>query len=154
MPTEGHAWDDLLGMVTPYASPRNDAIEWRLASLIGRLHDAGALAVMAAAMMTGDRAAISDDVNTAMKNSGLAHLISISGLHMGLATGIIFFGVRAGLALIEPIALTQPIKKWAAGAALVSGFLYLLISGGAWPAQRCSSRSSSCCARRSPASRP
>ena len=33
------AWADLLGMVTPYASPRNDAIEWRLASLIGRLHE-------------------------------------------------------------------------------------------------------------------
>lgn len=95
--------------------------------------DSGAIV---AAVITGKREAISENAEAAFRDSGLAHLLSISGLHMGLATGIIFFGVRAGLALIEPVALTRPIKKWAAGAALVSGFLYLLISGGAWPAQR------------------
>ncbi|NWG90969.1 MAG: ComEC/Rec2 family competence protein, partial [Parvularculaceae bacterium] len=95
--------------------------------------DAGAIV---AAVVTGKREAISDAAEAAFRDSGLAHLLSISGLHMGLATGLIYFALRALLALIEPLALTQPIKKWAALAALVSGFLYLLISGGAWPAQR------------------
>ncbi|OFX04620.1 MAG: hypothetical protein A3E78_05185 [Alphaproteobacteria bacterium RIFCSPHIGHO2_12_FULL_63_12] len=95
--------------------------------------DSGAIV---AAVVTGKREAISEEADAAFRDSGLAHLLSISGLHMGLATGLIFFAVRAILALIEPLALTQPIKKWAAGAALVSGFLYLLISGGDWPAER------------------
>jgi competence protein ComEC len=95
--------------------------------------DAGAIV---AAVVTGKREAISDRADAAFRDSGLAHLLSISGLHMGLATGLIYFALRALLALIEPVALTQPIKKWAALAALFSGFLYLLISGGAWPAQR------------------
>lgn len=58
--------------------------------------DAG---VLSAALMTGDRAAISSQVNMAMINSGLAHLISISGLHMGMVAGILFFSLRAALAL-------------------------------------------------------
>jgi len=95
--------------------------------------DAG---VLAAALMTGDRAAISDDVNSAMKNSGLAHLISISGLHMGMVAGILFFSLRAVLALIEPVALRYPIKKWSAAFAMTGAFLYLLISGSSIPTQR------------------
>lgn len=95
--------------------------------------DAG---VLAAALMTGDRAAISDPVNDAMKNSGLAHLISISGLHMGMVAGILFFSLRAVLALIEPVALRYPIKKWSAAFAMTGLFLYLLISGSSIPTQR------------------
>lgn len=89
-----------------------------------------------AAVVTGKREAVSERSEAALRDSGLAHLLAISGLHMGLATGLIFFAVRFGLALIEPIALRFPIKKWAAGAALLSGFLYLLLSGGGWSAQR------------------
>lgn len=95
--------------------------------------DAG---VVAAALMTGDRAAIPDDVNEAMKNSGLAHLLSISGLHMGLVAGILFFSFRAVCALIEPLALRYPIKKWAALFAMAGLLLYMLISGASIPTQR------------------
>ncbi|MCB2096012.1 MAG: ComEC/Rec2 family competence protein [Parvularculaceae bacterium] len=95
--------------------------------------DGGAIV---AAVVTGKRGAISEESEAAFRDSGLAHLLSISGLHMGLATGLIFFGFRAFLAAFESLALTQPIKKWAAAAALISGGLYLAISGGAWPAQR------------------
>ena len=95
--------------------------------------DAGA---MAAALMTGDRAAISDDVNMAMKNSGLAHLISISCLHMGMVAGILFFSLRAALALNEYVALRYPIKKWSAVFALFGLFGYLLISGMSIPSLR------------------
>lgn len=95
--------------------------------------DSGAIV---AAVVTGKRGAVSEEAEDAFRDSGLAHLLSISGLHMGLATGLIFFATRALLALIEPVALTQPIKKWAAILALASGFAYLMISGLAWPAQR------------------
>ncbi len=89
-----------------------------------------------AAIVTGKRGAISDRAEAALRDAGLAHLLAISGLHMGLATGLVFFTVRFGLAAIEPVALRYPIKKWAAGAALLSGGFYLILSGGGWSARR------------------
>ena len=88
------------------------------------------------AVVTGKREAISAQAEAALRDAGLAHLLAISGLHMGLATGLIFFAVRFALALIEPIALRYPIKKWAAAAALMSGLFYLILSGGGWSARR------------------
>lgn len=89
-----------------------------------------------AAVVTGKREAISYRAETVLRDTGLAHLLAISGLHMGLATGLIFFSLRFALALIEPIALRYPIKKWAAAAALASGLFYLILSGGGWSARR------------------
>ncbi len=89
-----------------------------------------------AAVVTGKREAISEESRAALRDAGLAHLLAISGLHMGLATGIIFFTARGALAAIEPVAIRFPIKKWAAAAALLSGFAYLLLSGGAWSPRR------------------
>ncbi len=95
--------------------------------------DGGAIV---AAVVTGKREAISPSAEAALRDAGLAHLLAISGLHMGLATGLIFFTVRLGLALIEPVALRFAIKKWAAAAALLSGAVYLIISGAGWSARR------------------
>ena len=71
-----------------------------------------------------------------MRDSGLAHLLAISGLHIGLVAGLIFFLVRLVLACIEPVALRNPIKKIAAGAAMAGAFGYLVISGATLPTQR------------------
>jgi len=96
----------------------------------------GAAGAVAAALLTGERSGIPDEVNTAMQVSGLAHLLSISGLHLALVSGILFFAVRLSLAAIEPVALRWPIKKIAAAVALAGGFAYMLISGAAVPTQR------------------
>lgn len=98
-----------------------------------RLEQGGAIL---AAIVTGKRGAISDQSEGALRDAGLAHLLAISGLHMGLATGLVFFTVRFGLAAIEPVALRFPIKKWAAAGALLSGVFYLVLSGGGWSARR------------------
>ena len=90
----------------------------------------------AAALLTGDRSAIEQPSLKAMRDSGLAHLLAISGLHVGLVAGFIFFAVRGVLALLEPVALRMPIKKWAAAAALLSAAAYLLLSGMSVPTQR------------------
>ena len=71
-----------------------------------------------------------------MRTSGLAHLLAISGLHIGLVAGIIFVVVRLGLAAIEPLALRYPIKKWAAATALLGSLCYLFLSGASIPTQR------------------
>jgi competence protein ComEC len=96
----------------------------------------GSTGGIASALITGKRGAISDDVTQAFRDSGLAHLLAVSGDHLGLVGGIVFFAVRALLALMPWVALRCPIKKIAAGVALVAVFCYLLICGAAISTQR------------------
>lgn len=91
---------------------------------------------MAAALITGMRAGISRDVTEDMRNSGLAHLLAISGLHMGLLCGAAFFFSRFLLSRSEYLTLRYPIKKWAALIAIGSGLVYVFLSGGSTPTVR------------------
>jgi competence protein ComEC len=93
----------------------------------------GAIAV---ALVTGDQGAIPRPVIDDMRDSGLAHLLSISGLHIGLVAGILFIGLRAVLAAIPRLALYRPIKKWAAAVALAGTLFYVLLAGAPVPAER------------------
>ncbi len=83
--------------------------------------------------LTGERGAIPEWVMRAMRDSGLAHLLAISGLHVGLVAGLLFFGVRALLALVPALALRYPIKKWAAAVAGLGAFAYLALTGASVP---------------------
>ena len=128
------------------ATPRDGAREETLATRIAVLRQSMSIRIrvaisgdpgaVAAALMTGDRGAISQDVLAAMRDAGLAHLLAISGLHVGLLAGVLFFFVRGALALIEPVALRYPIKKWAAIVALGGALFYLLVTGATVPTQR------------------
>ena len=89
----------------------------------------GERGAIANALITGARGAITEPTNAAFRDSGLFHILSISGLHMVVMAGAAFFGVRRLLALFPSIALHYPIKKWAAAAALIAAFAYLNISG-------------------------
>lgn len=91
---------------------------------------------LAEALLIGQRGAIPEHVVAAMRDSGLAHILAISGLHISLVAGLVFFTVRAGLALAAPVALRWPIRKWAAGVALLVALGYLLLSGATVPTQR------------------
>ena len=91
---------------------------------------------IASALITGKRDAISTPVNDAMYVSSLAHVLSISGYHMAVVAGIVFFFIRAGLALLPLFASRYPIKKWAAAAALSAAAFYLLLSGAEVATQR------------------
>src|SRR3989337_3137582 len=71
-----------------------------------------------------------------MRDSGLAHILSISGLHMVIMAGTVFGLVRAWLALLPGLALRYPIKKWAAASALAAACFYLALSGAAVPTVR------------------
>ena len=90
----------------------------------------GRAGAFAAAVTTGDRSAMDRDTIEALRASNLAHLLAISGLHMGLLTGFIFAALRFGLCLIPPLALRLPVKKIGALGSLVAGFGYYLLSGG------------------------
>src|SRR5580700_8176679 len=96
----------------------------------------GSTGGVASALITGKRGAITEEVKQAFRDSGLSHLLVIAGLHLGLVGAFVFFAVRGALALIPPIALRYPIKKIAAGVALVVLTCYLLLSGAAIPTER------------------
>lgn len=84
---------------------------------------------IADALITGNRGGISDEDLVALRRSGLAHILAISGLHMALMAGSLYWLSRGLLALWAPLALLFPIRKWAAMIALMGGFAYLALSG-------------------------
>lgn len=96
----------------------------------------GQTGAIATALITGERGAIDDATNDAYRASGLYHVLSISGLHMAIMGGAVFFAVRFLLAILPAIALRADIKKWAAVAALAGSLGYLAISGGAFATVR------------------
>lgn len=131
-----------LGRPQVLARDGGDGFAVRVAALrlaIGARIDAAVQAPragVARALMTGDRGEIPEPVLDALRDSGLAHLLAISGLHVGLVAGIVFFGVRAALALAPPLALRRPIKKWAAAVAVAAALAYALVAGATVPTQR------------------
>lgn len=96
----------------------------------------GETGAIANALITGERGAISETTNQAYRDSGLFHILSISGLHMVIMAGAVFFVVRLVLAVVPAVALRHPIKKWAAVAAIAGAFAYLIISGSAFATVR------------------
>ncbi len=96
----------------------------------------GQKGTIAQALIVGQRQAIPEAVAEDLRIAGLAHILAISGLHMVLLTGSVFWVTRALLALSPRLALDWPVKKWAAGIALLAGLGYLLISGASVATQR------------------
>ncbi len=108
-----------------------DGIDQRIRSVLS-----GDVGSIASALITGKRDAISPHVYDAMFVSGIGHVLSISGYHMAVVAGVMFFVVRALLALIPGLADRAPIKKWAAFAALLVTTFYLVLSGAEVATQR------------------
>lgn len=91
---------------------------------------------IAAALAAGDRGAISEADAEAMRRSGLAHLLSISGLHVTAVIGAAFLLVLRLLALIPRLALRWPLVTIAAGAGALAGVGYTLLTGAEVPTVR------------------
>lgn len=129
---EGHALGEWPGVSAANALARLRA------ALTRRITEAlpGASGAVAAALITGERRAIPAATIDAMRDSGLAHLLAISGLHIGLVAGLLFALVRAASALVPALVLRYPVKKWAAVMAFIGAFAYALIAGATLPTQR------------------
>ncbi len=144
-----HAWFEQLGAVGYTRAPvlrvaearqgRGDILMTALRDRISRWVWGtlpGREGAFAAAIMTGDRSDMDRATLDALRGSNLAHLLAISGLHMGLLTGFVFAAVRWGLALVPAIALRLNTKKIGAVAALCAGAFYLGLSGGTVATER------------------
>ncbi len=120
---------------------RDKAVEWlyglrsgigdRIRSILPA--DTGAFA---ASLVTDERRAISPETTEALRQSGLAHIVAISGLNMALSAGIFFVGLRSVLGLFPAFAQAYPAKKIAASGALLALTAYYLISGFSVSAER------------------
>lgn len=104
----------------------------------GRIRAAlpGDTGAIAAALIVGDRAGISEATNEAMRIAGVSHVLSISGMHMSLVAAFLFGGIRLILALVPPLALNLPIKKIAAALSMLGTGAYFVVSGMDVPAER------------------
>lgn len=128
-------------VVTPPAKQLGGPAAWldrsraRLTAYIeGRL--AGSVGGVAAAFVTGDVGAISDEDADAMRRSGLAHLLSISGLHVTAVIAATMLLTLRLLALSPWLALRWPLLLIAAGAGAAAGIGYTLLSGAQVPTVR------------------
>lgn len=96
----------------------------------------GAEGEIAAALIAGVRAGIPDHVNEDLRRTGLAHVLSISGLHMALVAATVMGALRFGFSFFPGFTSRRPVKKYAASAALLAIAVYLFISGSAVAAER------------------
>lgn len=108
-----------------------DKVDRRIAAVLD-----GPKAAIASALTVGYSAAIPDEEREALRASGLAHVLAISGLHMALAAGTVIGAIRLILAMFPSVAMRWPIRKWAAAGGLVAAAIYLALSGGAIATQR------------------
>jgi competence protein ComEC len=102
---------------------RNELAE-RIIGVIGG--DAGAVA---AALVTGKRGMISEETNEALRAAGIYHIVSISGLHMVLAAGMVFWLTRLLIVLVPTGRLSIPAKPIAAIAAILGAAAYTVFAG-------------------------
>lgn len=91
---------------------------------------------VAAALLTGEQTAVTKDVTQNMRDSGLAHILSISGLHIVFVVGLVMGILRYSIALIPPLALRIDAKKAAAVISLAVALFYTALAGAPVPAQR------------------
>jgi competence protein ComEC len=136
----------VMGAIRTLEPPESRGFSLRYAAMMQSLRDAidarirttldGDKRAIATALLTGRRDAITTPVNDAMFISGLGHVLSISGYHMAVVAGIVFFAVRALLALFPALTVGFPIKKWSAAVALAAALFYLLLSGSEVATQR------------------
>ena len=114
---------------------RINAVRWSLAERIVQQMGPGS-GGLAAAMITGHEAFVPKEQVEDLRASGLAHIISISGLHMAIVGGFTFGAVRLAIAAWPWLALRVSSKKVAALCGLLAVASYLLMSGAPSPAER------------------
>lgn len=138
------AWFDRIGAVgtvlgeVSRAPGRAGAAPPLRARLSAHIHEQvdGSAGGIAAALVTGDRGAISDADAEAMRRSGLAHLLSISGLHVTAVVGFAMLLTLRLFALSRRLALAGYVLPLAAAAGALAGGGYTLLAGAEVPTLR------------------
>lgn len=130
---------NVLGRVDVIAAPHRPGFLLSIAMAIDRARNAlarrvdhiagGDFGAIAASMVTGKRDLLSENARETIREAGIFHIITISGVQMTLVAGILFVGLRRLLAAFPALALRYPIKKWAAAGAILVAILYDIVTG-------------------------
>jgi competence protein ComEC len=112
-----------------------DNVQHRLSSHV-RAQLGGSSGTIAAALASGDRGAIAREDEDAMRDAGLSHLLSISGLHVSAVVAAAYLIAIRLLALWPWLALRVRLPVVAAGAAALAGLGYTLLTGSEVPTVR------------------
>ena len=84
---------------------------------------------VAAAMVAGKRTLLSENAQELIREAGIFHIITISGVQMTLVAGMIFWATRRLLSLFDVLALRYPIKKISALVAIFGAIFYDMATG-------------------------
>jgi competence protein ComEC len=109
-----------------------EAVRERFQAGLGATPAGGILAALA----VGDQRAISSEEWQLFNRTGVTHLMSISGLHVTLISGLFAWLVAAAWRRLPTFSLYLPARKAAAAAAIIGALGYTLLAGFAVPAQR------------------
>lgn len=119
--------------VTPAESATAGRVTDGIRRAIGGRIDA-ALAQPAAgiarALVTGDQSGVTEEAREVMSTAGLAHVLSISGLHLTIVAGGVFAALRMALSFWTGLSRRVSAKRLAAAGGILAALLYFSISGG------------------------
>ena len=115
-----------------YVQRAREAVRERFQAHLGATPAAGILSALA----IGDQRAISAEEWRLFNRTGVTHLMSISGLHVTLVSGLAAWLVAFGWRRMPAAALRLPARKAAAVSAIAAALGYTLLAGFAVPAQR------------------
>ena len=87
------------------------------------------MAALLKALTTGQRRGIPEDVRRSFYRSGLAHILAVSGLHLGVIAVFLYFLLRRMLAFIGPLIIRYPVQPFAAAATIPALFVVYLFTG-------------------------
>jgi competence protein ComEC len=88
------------------------------------------------ALGIGDRSGLSDAIWQVLTRTGTNHLVAISGLHIGMVAGLVFFLGQWLWRRSERLTLILPARRAAAWLALGAGIVYAALAGFSLPTQR------------------
>ncbi|MSP01781.1 MAG: ComEC family competence protein [Acetobacteraceae bacterium] len=113
-------------------------VQWLRETIGGRIMAAvpGAEGTIAVTLLTGAARSIPPADHAAFRDSGLAHILAVAGLHIGIVMGFALAGARTAMALSERASLFWPTRKIAAVFALAVGGGYMILTGAHVPIVR------------------
>ncbi len=128
----------------PNVKPNAGPPSWRRRIAAFRYHMADRIHEIApsetsglqAALLTGVRRYIPSEQTEALRTAGLAHILAISGLHMGLLAGTAYWVFTVLLVHISPLSRRHDVRKFAAILGIAAATAYLVLSGASVATQR------------------
>ncbi|QHI95159.1 DUF4131 domain-containing protein [Aristophania vespae] len=131
-----------LSKIAIISSPSTMGVEYYLTRLrehiSHHIHNvlSGQTAAFASTILSGETVSLSVQTRQDFAASGLAHLLAVAGLHLGLVMGFCVFTLRASLAAFPKLALYWPCRDIAYLVALIIGAVYVALTGFHLPGLR------------------